>query len=93
MDIKIIVAIIGLTGVGASALFQYYLGRQNEKPKKAIDIRAQAYLDLVNIVAEITFSVKHEEKRNLEQLQQFTRANSRVVLIGSNEVVNGLHHV
>ena len=40
MDIKIVVALIGISGVGASALIQYYLGRQSEEIKKAIDIRA-----------------------------------------------------
>ncbi|MCG7531070.1 hypothetical protein MHM98_06865 [Psychrobium sp. MM17-31] len=91
MDIKIIVALIGLTGVGASTLIQYYLGRRNEKTKKAIDIRAQAYLDLVNTVSEIASSAKHDEKRNLEQLQQLTQAKTRVVLIGSDDVVNEIH--
>ena len=36
MDIKLIVALIGLTGVAASALIQYYLGSRSEKRKKAI---------------------------------------------------------
>jgi len=91
MDIKIVVALIGISGVGASALIQYYLGRQSEETKKAIDIRAQAYLDLLNIVSEIASSAKHNEKRNLEQLQQLIQAKSRVVLIGSDEVVGELH--
>ena len=52
MDIKLVVALIGIIGVGASALIQYYLGRQNEIYKKSVDIRTQAYLDLVNVVSE-----------------------------------------
>ena len=92
MDIKLIVALIGLCGVGASALIQYYLGRQAEQNKKAVDIRAQAYLDLINAVSEIASSAKHDEIRNLEQLQKLTQARSRVVLIGSDEVVKELHN-
>lgn len=91
MDIKLIVALIGLVGVGASALIQYYLGRQSEQNKKAVDIRAQAYLDLINIVSEIASSAKHLEQRTLEQLQKLTQAKSRVVLIGSDEVVKETH--
>ncbi len=91
MDIKLIVALIGLVGVGASALIQYYLGRQNEQNKKAVDIRAQAYLDFINIVSEIASSAKHHEQRKLEQLQKLTQAKSRVVLIGSDEVVIETH--
>ncbi len=91
MDIKLVVALIGIIGVGASALIQYYLGRRNEINKKAVDIRAQAYLDLVNVVSEIASSSKHGENRNLEQLQKLTQAKSRVVLIGSDCVVKELH--
>ena len=91
MDIKLIVAFIGLVGVGASALIQYYLGRQSEQNKKTVDIRAQAYLDFVNVVSEIAASAKHLEQRKLEQLQQLTQAKSRVVLIGSDDVVKEIH--
>lgn len=91
MDIKLVVALISLVGVGASAIIQYYLGRQSEQNKKAGDIRAQAYLDLINVVSEIASSSKHGEQRRLEQLQQLTQAKSRVVLIGSDKVVKELH--
>ncbi|MBQ4864411.1 hypothetical protein J8L98_22215 [Pseudoalteromonas sp. MMG013] len=87
MDIKLIVALIGITGVGISALIQYYLGRRNEKIKKAIDIRAQAYVDLTNIVAEIASS----KERSSEQFQQLTKAKSRVILIGSENVIHEMH--
>ena len=70
MDIKFVVALIGLTGVLASALVQYFLGRQAEVNKKNIEVRAQAYLDLVNSVSEIAGSAKHNEVRNLEQLKK-----------------------
>ncbi len=91
MDIKVVVALMGLGGVCASALVQYYLGRQSEKNKKVVEIRSQAYLDLVNVVSEIASSAKHDEQRNLEQLQKLTQAKSRVVLIGSDNVVKELH--
>ncbi|ABV86056.1 hypothetical protein [Shewanella pealeana] len=91
MDIKLIVALIGLVGVGASALIQYHLGKKNEHNKKEIEIRANAYLDLVNAVSEIASSIKHDEERNLEQLQRLTQAKSRVVLLGSDAVVTELH--
>jgi hypothetical protein len=87
MDIKIIVALIGILGVLVSALVQYYLGRQAEGRKKIIEIRAQAYLDLLNSVSEIAGSTKHSEARSLEQLQKLTQAKTRAVLVGSNEVV------
>ena len=59
MDIKFVVALIGLTGVLANAFVQYYLGRQAEVNKKNIEVRAQAYLDLVNSISEIAGSAKH----------------------------------
>ena len=91
MDIKLIVALIGLTGVATSALIQYYLGSRSEKRKKTIEIQSQAYLDLLNVVSEIAGSSKQGKQRNLEQLQKLTQAKSRVVLIGSNDVVEKVH--
>ncbi len=91
MDIKLIVALIGFTGVAASALIQYYLGRKSEKDKKAVEIRSQAYLDFINVVSEIASSAKHSEQRNLEQLQKLNQAKSRVILIGSNDVVKEVY--
>lgn len=87
MDIKLIVAMIGLIGVAASALIQFFLGRRAEKNKKIIEIRTQAYLDFINAVSEIASSAKHHDKRTLEQLQKLTQAKSRIALIGSAEVV------
>ena len=92
MDIAIIVALIGISGVGASALIQYYLGRQSEKNKKAVEIRSQAYLDLINAVSEIASSARHNEPRDLEQLQNLNKAKARVILVGSNNVVKEVHH-
>ncbi len=91
MDIKLVVALIGLVGVLASALVQYYLGRQAEAKKKTVEIRAQAYLDLINSVSEIAGSAKHEVERSLEQLQKLTQAKNRVVLIGSDEVIKAVN--
>lgn len=90
MDIKILVALIGIFGVLVSALVQYYLGRQAEGRKKIIEIRTQAYLDLLNSVSEIAGSAKHSEARGLAQLQKLTQAKTRAVLVGSNEVVQAI---
>jgi len=87
MDIKVIVALISVLGVLVSALVQYCLGRQMEARKKIIEIRTQAYLDLLNSVSEIAGSSKHSEARNLEQLQKLIQARTRAILVGSNEVV------
>ena len=92
MDIKLVVGLIGLVGVLTSALVQFYLGRQSEKNKKVIEIKTQAYLDLVNIVSEIASSARHGNQRNLEQLQKLTQAKSRVILIGSNNLVLKVHN-
>ena len=92
MDIKLIVALIGLTGVAASALIQYYLGSRYEKRKKAVEIKSQAYLDLINVVSEIASSSKQGKERNLEQFQKLTQAKSRIVLIGCNDVVSNIHN-
>ncbi|WP_026957200.1 hypothetical protein [Aliagarivorans taiwanensis] len=92
MDIKLIVALIGLSGVLASAFTQYYLGRKSERNKNVLEVRTQAYLDLINSVAELASSAKHGAKRNREQLATLIQAKSRVVLIGSNDVVLALHH-
>ena len=92
MDIKVVVALIGIVGVLSSALVQYFLGRQAEFNRKNVEIRAQAYLDLVNSVSEIAGSAKHNEDRNLEQLQKLNQAKTRVVLIGSNEVVEAVNN-
>ena len=92
MDIKVIVALIGILGVVVSALVQYYLGRYSEARKKNIEIRAQAYLDLLNSVSEIAGSAKHSEARNLEQLQKLTQARIRAVLIGNKDVVKAINY-
>ena len=91
MDIKVIVALIGLAGIGTSALVQYWLGRHSEKNKKVIETRFQAYHDLINVVSGISASGKHGEQRSLEQSQILTQSISRVVLIGSHDVVTFMH--
>ncbi len=91
MDIKLIVALIGLVGVLSSALVQYYLGRQSEQNKKAVEVRSQAYLDLINSVSEIAGASKHAVERSVNQLQKLTQAKSRVALIGSDEVVSAVN--
>lgn len=91
MDIRLIVALIGVATVAASALVQFYLGRWSEKNKKMIDIRSQAYLDFLNITSEIASSAKRGEQRCLEQLQSLTQAKARIVLLGSNEVIKELN--
>ncbi|BCG65186.1 MAG: hypothetical protein methR_P3011 [Methyloprofundus sp.] len=87
MDIKFVVALIGLTGVLISALVQFYLGRRADLSKKNIEVRTQAYLDLINSVSEIASSNRYNEDRSLEQLQKLNQAKTRVILIGSNEVI------
>lgn len=91
MNITLVVALIGLAGVLASAVVQYYLGRQAEVNKKIVEIRAQAYLDLLNSASEIAASAKYDEGRKLEQFQKLSQAKTRVVLIGSNEVVKAVN--
>jgi len=92
MDLKITVALIGLTGVLASVATQFFLARSTEKNKKAIEVRTNAYLDLINAVAELATSGHYGKQREQEQLAKLTQAKSRVVLIGSRSVVISLHH-
>jgi len=91
MDIKLIVAMIGIASVVVSAIVQFFLGRQNEKAKKAVEIKAQAYLDLVNSVSEIASTVKSNGLIEQEQLKRLIQSKSRVVLIGSDEVLKEIH--
>ena len=91
MDIKIIVALVGIFGVLVSACVQYFLGSKTEKGKKQLEIKTQAYLDFLNSVSEIASSSRHNKNRSLEQLQKLNQAKTRVVLIGSNSVVTHLH--
>ncbi|OCH11870.1 hypothetical protein [Aliivibrio fischeri] len=91
MDIKIVVALIGISGVLASAIVQYLLGSKMEKSKKQIEVKSQAYLDFLNAVSEIASSAQYSEKRSVEQLQRLNQAKTRVILIGSKSVVEDLH--
>lgn len=92
MDISVVVAIIALSGVVVSAIVQYLLGNLSQKTKQTMEIRAQAYLDLLNIVSEIaSFSRINEGSMPQEQLTKLTQARSRVVLIGSDSVVKEVH--
>ena len=92
MDIKLIVAAIGIVGILASAFVQFVLGRLAEKNKKAHEIRTQAYLDLINSVSDIASTSKFNEgKIEPNQLKNLTSAKSRVVLIGSDDVVIQIH--
>ena len=65
MSIEIIVAATGILGVMASTLVQLYLGRQQEARKKIIEIRAQAYLDVINAVATVDMVGKNLKNENL----------------------------
>ena len=91
MDIKIVVALIGISGVLASAIVQYLLGSKMEKSKKQIEVKSQAYLDFLNAVSDIASSAQYSEKRSVEQLQKLNQAKTRVILIGSKSVVEDLH--
>lgn len=88
MDIKLIVAIIAFFGIASGALLQYILGGRAEKNKNVIDIRTQAYLDLISAVSEIAAG---GSQRSVNQIAKLTQAKVNVVLIGSNEVVKALH--
>ena len=85
MSIEIIVAATGILGVMASTLVQLYLGRQQEARKKIIEIRAQAYMDLVNAVATIA-----KQGVSPDTLEKLTQARSRAVVVGSNVVVKAI---
>ena len=91
MEIQLTVAVIGLAGVCLSAYVQYFLGKQNDKNKKAVEIRSQAYLDFLNTVSEIAGSEKHNQDRSVNQSQSLIQAKSRVILIGSNRVAREVH--
>ncbi|MEJ2766047.1 hypothetical protein VV869_19005 [Photobacterium sp. MCCC 1A19761] len=58
MDIKVIVALIGITGILLSAFVQYFLGSKSELRKKSIELRAQSYVDLIDAVAAIASRVR-----------------------------------
>ncbi|MDN3611635.1 hypothetical protein ACFFUP_13510 [Vibrio ostreicida] len=87
MDIKVVVALIGIGGVLSSALVQFWLGSRTEKKKKHVEIRSSAYLDFLNVVAEIASSATHSEQRSVEQLKQLNQSKTRVILLGSKAVV------
>lgn len=92
MDIGLITAFVGLIGVGLGALIQYYFGKRSNKDRKLIDIRSQAYLDLLNAVSDIASSAKYSKPRDLELLEGLNAAKTKVILIGSNEVVEEVHN-
>jgi hypothetical protein len=88
MDIKLVVAVMAFSGVITSALVQYALGRKSEKSKKVIEVRSQAYLDLVNSVSEIASSSKiNNGVFEPELLTKLIQSKTRVVLVGSDDVV------
>ena len=85
MSIEIIVAATGILGVMASTLVQLYLGRQQEARKKIIEIRAQAYLDLINAVATIV-----KQGQNPDANAKLLQARSRIAVLGSDGVVKAI---
>ncbi|MEK2067421.1 hypothetical protein WOB75_23110 [Vibrio parahaemolyticus] len=91
MDIKVVVALIGIGGVLSSALVQFWLGSRTEKKKKHIEIRSSVYLDFLNAVSEIASSAKYSEQRSVEQLKQLNQSKTRVILLGSEAVVTSMH--
>lgn len=93
MDIKIVVAIIGICSVLISALVQFYLGRSSEANRKRTEIKAQAYLDLLNSVSHIasTAGTNRTDDLKRELLRDLIQSKSRVVLVGSKEVVQEVH--
>ena len=85
MSIEIIVAATGILGVMASTLVQLYLGRQQEARKKIIEIRAQAYLDLVNAVGALA-----SQGANPDTNEKLLQARSRAAVLGSDGVVKAI---
>ncbi|WP_299004418.1 hypothetical protein [uncultured Shewanella sp.] len=92
MDVKLIAALVGLLGVFAGGLIQYYFGKLSEKTKKHIEIRSTAYLDLINAVSNLAGTAQFSEQRGIEQLQDLTKAKSRAIVVGSDLVVEKLHY-
>ncbi|MDX7854980.1 hypothetical protein [Aeromonas caviae] len=91
MDTSLIVACIGVVSVFVSALVQYKLGRLNERSKKEEEVRTQAYLDFVNVISEIA-SLSSSGNKNVdgERHRKLVSSKSRVVLLGSDQVVRSL---
>ena len=85
MSVEIIVAATGILGVMASTLVQLYLGRQQEARKKIIEIRAQAYLDLVNAVGALA-----SQGANPDTNEKLLQAKSRAAVVGSDGVVKAI---
>jgi hypothetical protein len=85
MSIEIIVAATGILGVMASTLVQLYLGRQQEARKKIIEIRAQAYMDLVNAVGALA-----SQGANPDTNAKLLQAKSRAAVVGSDGVVKAI---
>ena len=92
MDIRLVVGLIAFSGVMLSAIIQFWLGKHSEKTKKALEIRAQAYVNLVNAISDIASTSKIQNGSiDVDQLKNLIQAKTQVVLIGSEDVVKELH--
>ncbi|RSD30928.1 hypothetical protein [Vibrio pectenicida] len=87
MELNLIAALIGISGVFLGALVQYVLAGKAAVTKRVMELRTDAYCKFVDSVSSIAVCEPSEHAVKLENLNQ---AKTRVILIGSQSVVSKL---
>lgn len=90
MELKIVIATISFAGVIIGALLQNLFHRRNEKIKHFTELRARAYIDFVNAVAELANVAKSNKKRPDSTLIKLADAKTRIVIYGDDTVISSM---
>ena len=89
MNIKIIMVLPVPFGVLTSTLVQLYLGCKTEVPRQRLEIRAEAYLGIMNSIKRVVNTAENDNESSLEK-QKLWQAKFRAVVIGSDKVVKAM---
>jgi hypothetical protein len=88
---NVIAAVVGLLGVTAGALLQYWLSRRMAHESQHSEQVLRAYADYLLAVAGVVQSQRHKDNHGLrEGLRLLTDAKMRIVVYGEPKVVTAL---
>lgn len=85
---NLVAAVVGLLGVTAGALLQYWLSRRTMLESRQTEQVSIAYADYLLGVAGVAQAQRHKDNTGLrESLRQLTDAKTRIAVYGDSQVI------
>ena len=89
MNIEVLTAIIGITGVLVGAVTQYIFTRATESMKHYQELKSHAYTDFIKAFSGLAISQKNHSDDEKYKIQ-LTDAKVRISVYGSKQVIQSM---